>query len=39
MDRIRIVGGSKLNGTIPIFGREECRTAFDDRGVADGGDL
>ena len=37
MDRIRIVGGSKLNGTIADFGREECRAAPDDRGAADRG--
>jgi len=24
MDRIRIVGGNKLNGTIPIFGRQDA---------------
>ena len=33
MDRIRIVGGSKLNGTIADFRRKECRAAPDDRGA------
>ena len=37
MDRIRIVGGSKLNGTIADLGREERRAAADDREPADRG--
>jgi UDP-N-acetylglucosamine 1-carboxyvinyltransferase len=31
MDRIRIVGGRKLNGIIPISGAKKCRPAADDR--------
>ena len=31
MDRISIVGGKPLNGTIPISGRQERRPAADDR--------
>ena len=31
MDRIRITGGNKLNGTIADLGRQECGAALDDR--------